>query len=356
MLAASAGLGAAGVYGLSGSSEAATANGYVKAGEIRDGNDATLATLNNGGPFAFQVPVTAPSIDTENVDSDKRAAQFPTIQNAIDGSPVNGRTIIPEGNFSETVTLEKGVVKGSGISTKIEGSGGHTVTTNRDDGGLREIWVDQVDGSGSFDAINISNPEIVIGPQVDVDAAPRYGINIGGTRSKITDVDIQGGQTAGLHIHDQTQGVHIDNVNLWGPPAKGLVVTGPAAGFCNLSATIRQPSGVGAEINGFDHSLDIIVSDPLGSLGAEISAKNCDGHVSVRGAGGDGITISGNKNNLQVSEDATTGLGVNVTGDDNTLFIQSQNTIDIDGNNNTIVAPANATVDTADGAGNSVFQ
>jgi hypothetical protein len=64
MLAASAGLGAAGVYGMTGSSEAATANGYVKTGEIRDGNDATLATLNNGGPFAFQVPVTAPSVET----------------------------------------------------------------------------------------------------------------------------------------------------------------------------------------------------------------------------------------------------------------------------------------------------
>lgn len=62
ILAASAGLGAAGVYGLSGQSTAATAQGYTKTGELRDGNDATLATLNNGGPFAFQVPVTAPEL------------------------------------------------------------------------------------------------------------------------------------------------------------------------------------------------------------------------------------------------------------------------------------------------------
>jgi hypothetical protein len=125
MLAASAGLGAAGVYGLSGRSSAATAQGYTRTGELRDGNDATLATLNNGGPFAFQVPVTAPKIDTDKIateletGSDVTASRSlgTTYQNSNDYDifvianltvSTSGDSMFAELRVSQSDTLETG--------------------------------------------------------------------------------------------------------------------------------------------------------------------------------------------------------------------------------------------------------
>lgn len=68
-LAGLAGLGAAGGGLFATSASAATASGFVKTGELRDGNGNTQVTLNNGGPTSFSTQIDAPSVSTDKLDT-----------------------------------------------------------------------------------------------------------------------------------------------------------------------------------------------------------------------------------------------------------------------------------------------
>jgi hypothetical protein len=279
---------------------------------------------------------------------------------------------------------------GDGISTRLSNTGAHTVTiaSGSNDVRLFDMWIDQLDASGAFDAVHVEGSEAhLVG--LDIDFAPQYGIYVASFRTMIDRVMFQAVLDTCIHIistahrctisniviedagTNPNNGIHIlsdwntvSNVTLntcdgyliqiasganWNT-LSNITGNGAGANFMNIagafttvsSASARGTTGIGFNITGGSNSLAGISTDNSTGVGILISGSHntiAGARVSAAGSGGTaiGVSITGSNNNvtgLKVS--GSTGDDLDISGDENVITGNIQGNVNISGDGNVI--------------------
>jgi len=221
------------------------------------------------------------------------AIDYGGILNDGDADTPNGVTLIGTGMQS---------------NTPIVGSGQHAVSMPTNDPFIKEFSIRQEDASGDYDAINISNREARV-ENVGIDAAPRYGVHVdnGGLEAILSEVEISGGQTAGVRINSRR--CSLDVIQATRCPNNGVVID-EGNNFLT-SVIVEGCGGDGVQINSF------------GSIGNVLARSNDVG-----------LRITNDNNVLNVWAGLSTNDDIVVSGDDNVLVGFSEGDVTVTGDNN----------------------
>lgn len=312
-----------------------------------------------------------------------------------------------------STTFGANKIEGDGINTRIDcASAAHTLSVLTGDADLLigDLWIDQSFGSGSWDAINIATTETRI-RNVDIDDAPRYGIYVGGFRTQIEQVQMQGVVDTGIFILSTATLNSISDVNfvIAGAKVPGKcidvqsdfnTINGVIADQCigyvlNLagdwnsvsSVTARQPGGATANdfirvggafntvagatcdnttgvsflVSGNSNALSACASSDSSGIGASITGtdNSFSGRVFNAGAGSGtvhGISITGNNNTVDANVQTSSGDDLNITGDSNTVRGSYEGAVVLTStaNRNTLEVNCGTLTTTASGTENTI--
>ena len=280
LLKAAGGIGAAGLVG-----------GAVSGSAAADAS--TSDSDGNIGRPSDRIDVFADGVDATSVSTNEAEIKsipgwavfathpdFATVQDAHDAITTSSGIATQSlqvgagiGEVTETVDISKTGLKvnfGGGTYPHIVGSGDHTIDIQAQDTTIEGGWVDQT-GTGSWDAVHVDGTETVI-RDLDIDDAPRYGLNVLGGRCE-TSIQVAG--DGGATACARTAG---------GKGRHGWILR-PGAGH----------GGDGAIVDGDINILDIY-ADNIGGDGVVVNGTgNVIRQVSF-GSGGDGLVIDGTGN------------------------------------------------------------
>lgn len=314
------------------------------------------------------------------------ASGFATLQDAVNDLARGKELLIPsktevgEGGFTNgrfyneavsTAGVGNGrMVSGQGIQTRISQNGAaHTfnVDATTEDWLIENLWIDH-SGTGSFDALHCAAAETRIS-NVDVDDAPRYGINLVGERCQILDCQILVSDVAFVRVGGNT--CTVSNLIGLGNDSvpSGVIFLKIDGNSCTASGIVFQNvpnNGKGIEINGVNASVSnaSIVSSGTGVIGVEILGSNnqisCSANMTGSGSTGClvsagsqthvsgkylgesvGVHLSGSSTEITVNADAkgATGVLIDANRDLNSIsgrFEGSVNAVECNGTRNTL--------------------
>lgn len=286
-------------------------------------------------------------------------------------------TRIPEGTYKTTgltVSMVGGLITGDGINTRVTATGDHTFdfTADDNDGHIRDLWVDQLDASGNFDALHFEAGEWHVS-DIDIDFAPRYGIYIGAYRTQVEKIQSQAVLGTAIKVISTAYRCQLNQIiieDAGTDPGNGIDLDSE---HCNLTdVSSFQQAGWTVQSAGSYHTVQGVTANAPGGATASnfinISGTfNSFSNLIGRGVTGVGLNLTGNSNiatNLitnNVSEESLVVSGNNnlVTGrlfnsgaggtDDAVLLSGTSNRVDLDVSTHTGTYDLNST-----GTGNRV--
>lgn len=283
-----------------------------------------------GGPYSYLVWDESGTYYAKSFDGaiDYSGASLTTVgQNAIDNigdsrmvflfigyNGASGHTA----NFD--LTAQMTVLRGLGMSTWLRGTGDHTISVTGEDSMIRDMWIDQNDGAGNYDAININTNEVHI-DNVDIDEAARDGIRVetGNTIGWINDVRVQLCKDYLIRILGSN--FHLSNIFLASPKGdRGLYITRGTL----TNVIFEQGDSETYAI----YLVERVVATNLRILSANATALYLSGNdnevhgVYVDITNTDGIVVSGNNSFISGGRVKSAGrYGLNVGGNNNTVYI-----------------------------------
>lgn len=231
------------------------------------------------------------------------SSDYPSVQAAIDadtrGTVVAVRAV---GQIAEAIDIrgyQGGVFESQGANARITSSGAaHTLLVSESDWCVQNVWVDHT-GTGEWDAIHSAEEETRI-RNVDVDASPRWAINLTGARSQIESCQILRANVGFVRL-----GGNFSTVSNFIGLGSHLVPAGAIylkldGSYCSVSSTTLNnvPSGgVGVDVVGAGCAVDCVVyTVATNAFGARIvGGRGCNlaGSYVANGAGSVGVYVDG---------------------------------------------------------------
>ncbi len=213
---------------------------------------------------------------------------------AIEGANSNG--------WEETIDFTENAssITGQGVNTRIAGSGDHTLDLQATDVHVDNLWIDQTDTSGSYDAVNAANEAVFT--RLDLDRAPRHALNIDhkqvqGSDIRILDYGIYG---IGINFDANSQDCQFSDVNIDGLNNNlniGLAVINGADSVHISSCHIQDTQDNGVFWGGDNGHFEGAIEN-AGNNGLNISdANNNTFRAVVKSATSNALDIGGTASN-----------------------------------------------------------
>lgn len=277
--------------------------------------------------------ITPSSITFEPGDSrrngttgDNVADDTAELNNTLGGTYPTVR--IPSGTYSTTgltVSMVGGLISGDGINTRVTATGDHTLdfTASDNDGHVRDLWVDQLDGSGNYDALHFEAGEWHVS-DIDIDFAPRYGIYCGAYRTQVEKIQSQAVLGTAIYVLNTAYRCQFNQLifeDAGTDPGNGIDLNSE---HCNVSdISSYQQAGWTVQSSGSYHTVQGVTAQSPGGA----TANNF-------------VNISGTFNAFaNLIGRGVTGIALNVTSGSNLIHglitnNVSEESLVVSGNNN----------------------
>lgn len=231
---------------------------------------------------------------------------------------------------NETVDLNKSTVifQGQGISTFISYDGGdHTLKLTKSDAWVRDMWVDNEDSTGNYDAINIAattGDEFFL-DNVEIDGAGRHGINVGtGTaRGRMIGCTLQSSSSksadpmTGLNIENGAESSIISS-NIFNGLNGGAIVDNGSSKYNYMGLILLNgATNPNFDISGGSHTgASILATQQNDEFGMRLACDDSSFAAlnAVDNTDDGGVDITGNENAVQGAFSDNGGNGVEISG------------------------------------------